>query len=821
MLGIIEKTISPRRKLAATIASATILVGSPVTLNAQDSYSLEEIVVTARKRPESLMDAPVAVSAVSGEAIDKQGITGMEQLSAKVPGLQIGRAAQTSNVVIRGIGSGINKGFEQSVGMYVDGIYQPRSRQFTQSMVDLQQVEVLRGPQGVLFGKNTVAGAIKVETASPQVGEEFGGSITAAWEPEQDTQRYTAVVSGSLSDTLAARLLLRDSSSDGYVDNKLRDRDEQQKDDQLIRLSLAWEPSDSVSVVAKVTSLEMEGDGKESVINAIDGSLPAPGTLALSGVVAPGFGVSTGSSSYDSYIGNLNWSDGDTENTESTSASLKVEWDLDSYTVTSLTGYSKFEFSQFHDVDFLPVNFINNFDAEELDMVSQELRIATDWEGAINIIGGVYYEKQDLFMQAFTHLDGTFGGLTPTLFDVSGLGLGTVDEIGQDTTYDQEAETLAFFGEMSVDLTDTLTLELGVRYSEDEKSADKRMVLGTGAPGALDVLVTPEDTVGSADLIEYLGNAVAGAGGNLEAGAAAAIYANSLGRYASDTNNNRTEYHFDPSVKLRWEYSETGMAFVSYSEGYKSGGFNFSPDTANPDGSPKAGHEFENEGVKSWELGVKQGLLDGRARLGAIAYRTELEDLQVTSWGGASFVVGNAAALTVQGLELEGQLLLTEAFEVGGSFSYLDHEFDSYPGAGCSAVESGTGTCPDSAGVGTKDLAGERGAFAPEYSAAVYLDYTINFDKYELNAHVDFNYKDEMFLDGDLDPNALQDSYVKVDARIGLSTLDGTWDLLLYGRNLTDETTYTASVDAPLSAGVYVGWVEEPRIVGIQGRYNF
>lgn len=753
--------------------------------------------------------------------MEKQGVTSMEQLSAKVPGLQVGRGAQTSNVVIRGVGSGINKGFEQSVGMYVDGIYQSRSRQFTQSMVDLQQVEVLRGPQGVLFGKNTVAGAIKVETSNPQVGEEFNGSITAAWEPEQDTQRYTAVVSGPLSDTVGARLLLRDSSSDGYVDNKLRDRDEQQKDDQMARLSLAWEPTDRLSVVGKVTYLEMEGDGKESTINAIDSSLPAPGTLALSGLVAPGFKASSGGSSYDSYTGNLQWSDGDTEHTRSTSASVKVEWDLDGYTLTSLTGYSDFEFGQFHDVDFLPVNFINNQDEEELEMVSQEMRIATDWDGAVNIIGGVYYEKQELLMDAFTHLDGTFGGLAPTLFDVSGLGLGTVDSVGQHTSFDQETETLAFFGELSIDLTEALTLELGLRYSEDEKSADKRMVLGTGAPGALNVLVTPEDTAGSTGLADYAANAVAGAGGNLEAGAAAVVFANSLGRYASDTENNRTEYHFDPSAKLRWEYSETGMAFLSYSEGYKSGGFNFSPDTANPDGSPKAGHEFENEGVKAWELGVKQELLDGRARVSAIAYRTELEDLQVTSWGGASFVVGNAAELTVQGLELEGQLMLTEVLEVGGSFSYLDHEFASYPSAGCSAVESGTGTCPNSAGPGTKDLSGERGAFAPEYSAAVYLDYTYSFDKFELNAHIDFNYKDEMFLDGDLDPNALQDSYVKVDARLGLSTVDGTWDLLLYGRNLTDEVTYTASVDAPLSSGVYAGWIEEPRIVGVQGRYNF
>ena len=172
------------KPLALAVAVSQVLLYQSVPAQAQ---SLEEVVVTARKRTETLMDAPVAVTAVSGQAMESQGISNMEQLSGKVPGLQIGRGAQTTNIRIRGVGSGINKGFEQSAGMYIDGIYQSRSRQFTQSLVDLQQVEVLRGPQGVLFGKNTVAGAIKVETANPVVGDEFNGSIKAAFEPEQST----------------------------------------------------------------------------------------------------------------------------------------------------------------------------------------------------------------------------------------------------------------------------------------------------------------------------------------------------------------------------------------------------------------------------------------------------------------------------------------------------------------------------------------------------------------------------------------------------------------------------------------------------------
>lgn len=178
-------------------------------------------------------------------------------------------------------------------------------------------------------------------------------------------------------------------------------------------------------------------------------------------------------------------------------------------------------------------------------------------------------------------------------------------------------------------------------------------------------------------------------------------------------------------------------------------------------------------------------------------------------------MVGNAAELRVQGIEPEGQFLLTDTLELGGNLNYLDHEYQSYPGAPCTvgqlAADPG---CQN-------DFAGKRGPFAPEYSAVVYLDYNRDIANWLFNAHIDVAYKGEMYLDGDLDENALQDAYTKIDASVGLSSSDGRWDLVLYGRNLTDEATYTASVDAPLSAGIYAAWIEEPRIIGIQARYNF
>lgn len=828
-----------KKALTLAVASAQ-LATFDTTVYAEPM--LEEVVVTARKRAESLMDAPLSVTAVGGEAMDKQGITNMEQLSAKVPGLQIGRGAQTNSIFIRGVGSGVNKAFEQSAGMYVDGIYQSRGRQFTQSLVDLQQVEVLRGPQGTLFGKNTIAGAIKVETATTRPGDEFHGSVTLDHEFDLGTNRGTVVLGGSPTDTFGARLALRYQESDGYVENNTFNSDVAEKEDSMARLSLAWEPTDNLSIVGKVSYLDMENKGIELVNPVVDTSLlddffagnSQLGIAAVVGTIAataaPGYVASSGSQEYDSWTGNTRYNNGDTETTESTAASLRAEWDLGQYTVTALTGYSDFDFSQNHDTDFHGGNVAHNLDEETLDLFSQELRIASNFDGRFNFIAGFYYEDQDLRAVGQPFLDGSLGGVFGTLpgsafnpaipagVSLSDVGINSlwngailapgtplagaeVTDIWRKADLDQTTETRAIFGEASFDLTDTLTLEVGLRYSEDTKEASKQGSIGIGAVNNPITTQNPDGSPGSAD--------------PLQAGLNGAIWNGLLATFVHDQDLDREEDHLDPAVRLRWEATDNTMAYLSWSEGYKSGGFNASADSANPDGTPGPGTEFEDEEAEAWELGVKTTAWDGRARISATLFRTEIANLQVTSFQGLTFKVGNAAEMTVQGVEFETQIALTEELEVGGSLAYLDHQFDSYPGAPVTINQQAQGLT-------AQDLSGERGPFAPEWSGTLYADYSHQItDNWLLSARVDVNYKDEFFTDGDLDPASLQDAYTKIDARVGLSTLDDRWEVAVFGRNLTDEATLTASLDAPLSAGIMASWIEEPRVIGVQLRHSF
>lgn len=830
------------------LAIAILTIQSTVMSSSQVySQVLEELLVTARKITENLMEAPVAVSVVSGAAMDNQGITNLEQLSSQVPGLQLGRSAISSSIYIRGIGSGENSGFEQSAGMYVDGISQVRSRQFTLSMVDLDRIEVLRGPQSLLFGKNSIAGAIKVETSSTNPGDDFSGYLQADIEPEYGTARGTAVLSGGLTDNVGARLALRYQETDGYVDNVFIDRDMQQRDDTLARLTLVWQPTDALHLVAKVSHIEMDGDGTENVnpvadSRLLDETLAGNNQLALTQILGsiaafatPGFTAGTGSKEYESWTANLDWEPYDEEETETTQASVLVEWDLGDFTLTSLTGYTDFQFTQQIDVDFHSGNVAGGENNEDVQLFSQELRIASNFEGRFNFTAGMYYEEQDLEVGANPTLDGSLGGtlgqlpanaLSPALppLPLSALGINSLwnglvlsqldpaaaaligteqTVVFQNVSNSSDNDTFAIFAELSFELTDALTLDIGGRYSEDTKKTNKQVTLGAGPPGNQVIAIGSDGLPTGA--LDARNSALVAASWSI------------INTYPHNQDLKRDESHFDPSVRLRWDATDDTMVYLSYVEGYKSGGFNASGDTSNPDGSPGKGTEFEDENAEAWELGLKTSLWDGRARLSATLFRTEVDDLQVTTFEGLNFIVGNAAASTSQGLEIETQFAVTDELEVGGSLAYLDSEFDDFKNAPCTIEQSAV------TGAGcVQDLSGETGPNAPEWSGVIYANYERMLgNNLMFRFNVNAAYKDEYFLDSDLDPNTLQDSYTKINARIALAGEDNSWEVALYGRNLTDETTYSRITDAPLSAGIYGAQIEEPLIIGVQGRYNF
>jgi len=810
-----------------------MLAGSYVTTQAA---VIEEIIVTAQKREQAAIDVPLSVSAFTGEKISDSGINNLADLSSFTPGMHIGKGPVNTTINIRGIGSGLNKGFEQSVGMYIDGIYMGRARQFRSPFLDPQRVEVMRGPQGVLFGKNAIAGAISITSADPEIGEELGGHFRIEGA-EYDTYVAEAVVSGSLSDSLGMRLVVKNRTSDGYIDDVHQGIEGPEVDELAGRLSVKWEPSERLSVTGKASFNNFETEGASGGLTSYRSISTLPpdlgGTLTniiygITGVVSPGI---AGGGDYDIFRddpgtwSNISNIDEEFTDTESENYSIHVNYDLENgWVIDSITGYSEYEWLDALDVDFLPIRLLMGSNGEDFDQFSQELRFSYLNGPPIEFIGGVYYENQNLFGSTDLNLDGTFNGLYADPLGVGAFGGGTslisdllwisggdptapflpFNQLNRASGFDQEAETLAVFAEVTAYLGDDVRLSLGARYSKEEKDA---IAFGESGSNLLGDLGSPSNCIGFATTpFDCLTD--------IAVSALMSALPHNFGR-------SRTENHFDPSLKLQYDVKENAMLYFTAARGHKSGGFNSSVDIPIIDFStPTDAFEFDEETVVSYEVGYKTTLAEGAVQLSLSAFYSEYSDLQVSFFKGTSFVVGNAAESELQGFEGDLRWAATDELEIGGSFAYLDFEFTDYPGAGCTAAQGVAFTLAGNPGSCTQDLSGENNAFAPEFSGNFYAVYTRAIARgLELQLAVDVNFKSEMYLDYDLDGLTEQSGFQKINARIALSS--EKWELAVFGRNLTDELTHAFATDVPLATGSVSAWQEDPRIFGAGFTYFF
>jgi len=790
---------SIQKTALALAVSLTIPALSMSVAQADEGFLLEEVIVTAQKREQSLQDVPVSVSVVTGDAISKAGMTNLDELSTHVPNLSITEGSQNTTITMRGLGSGINQGFDQSVGMFVDGIYAGRDRQFRAPFLDVAAVEVLRGPQGTLFGKNTIAGAINLTTAKPS--EEFEASIRTSYEPEHDEYSVEGVVSGSIAENLYGRLAVKQAESDGYVENTLTGRDGPSKVETVIRGTLVWEPTSDLSITTKYETARFDVGGEA---NTVDQS---GGWDALFEVADP------------AYNGSDNYSRSASEeysNNNNESLTVTIDYDIGAYTLTSITGYSAYDYVDVQDIDFTPLQALTQNQKQEFDQWSQEIRLTSPLSDTFDFITGLYYQTSDL--QHHRRLDsdiGTLAGAVPALVEVNGsplpLNTANIADLLEVATfvappfsptnksaailvtglnglaasrvgdYQQDAETWAVFGQGTWHVQENLYLTLGLRYTKESKEAQRTNYLSKyGTETALD----PVADAGNIALQNAIFNA-----------------------FDFGIQDGKTVENFSPSFKAQYDLSDDVMLYASVSKAFKSGGFGES-------GSIDK-FEFDDEEALAFEVGGKLRVMDGRGSLNFALFHTGYEDLQVSAFVGDAFVVDNAAEATSQGVEVDGVFRVTEELTMTASMAYLDATYDEFSNASCSMSQvqasGGSGrTCQ-------QDLQGETLAYAPEWSANIGLNHIANIgDNLELHSNLNLNYVDEQYMAQDLDEQTLEESHLTVNARVALGNMDGNWELALVGKNLTDEEIRTFSNDIPLMDGAFFSYVAPPRTVAVQ-----
>lgn len=751
--------------VTAAVAAGALLSG---TADAQQPGAateapvpvLEEVIVTARKRAESLRNVPASIVALNDEKLDELGLQTLESVSAYVPGVTIGEAVVSTNLFVRGIGSGVNQGFEQSVGVYVDGVYMGRGFQARSPFLDLERIEVLKGPQSTLFGKNTIAGALNIVTARPT--DQFEGKITALYEPDHGEKALTAVFSGPLSETLSARVAMRASEFDGYMRNTLSGNKDPREDESVFRGSLRWTPSDRLEVNSKFETGSFDVDGRVSQALSLDTAglalfrrfdPEADGifnkTRSIGGK-GPLFAAEFNHANVDNFVNTIDYS-------------------LGEHTLTSVTGYSAYDYHEVAEGDFSPLDTANQDTVQDFEQWSQEIRLSSPVDQPFRYIVGLYYQKAELDSVIRIDID---------LRDLLGAPI-----IGsRHNTFLHDAETLAAFFEGSLDLGDRWTLNAGLRYSDEEKSVWKRQVnaqLGTGAPDPASLLFV-------------------------------------LGWVDHTLEDKRSESQLAPSVSLQFNATDSVMTYINASKGFKGGGY----DEARADGNPDL-FEYEEETVISVEAGMKMTLLDGAATLNAAVFHSTFEDLQVSTFEGINFVVGNAAEATTQGLEIDGSWRATDSLTLAGAVTVLDAEYDSFPGAACYANQGEAGGCVG----GRQDLAGGDLQFAPDLSANLNAEYRTRLgNSAQFSARVDLNYSDDILLanDNDPDPAQTQSAYVTLDARVALAGADDRWEVAVIGRNLTDKLIRSWANDLPVvTNNNYFAHLDRPRNIAVQLRYSF
>lgn len=798
-----------KRKISTLIALS--IAGLPVAdIAAEDRVGgLEEIIVSARKRDESLQDAPLTMQAISAERVAKFDITSLERIQQVTPQLYVARVSNGSGaqITMRGIGasSATSIGIEQSVAVILNGAYYGQGRVLNEGMFDLEQVEILKGPQSLFFGKNATAGVISLTTAKPT--DEWEGKASVGYEFETEQTKLEGVVSGPLSDTVGMRFALKSSDMDGgwyknvaedrtyyYLDPNFQvaavdvvpgdNRDMPQEEETLARLTMSVDPSDDLSMMftGQFSQVEVLNSAYNNIPWKCDGGFNASGVPCgdnfrvahnrLPNLLAENLPYTSGNDLYNEY--------------ESWSFNAEIEYTMGDYVLTSITNY------QDNENDWaLPGDFANIdsgiFATEHATWkaFSEEIRLASDFEGPFNFMVGMLYQETERDFNQWV----TFGFASYNAAAPAGLEYTTYAKKSQ-----TDGETFSPFFELRYELTDTIEVTAGARYTDETKESffDQLYVHPTGIAAL----------------------------GWLQGGVAA----------------DQDFDEFSPEATISWQATEEVTLYAAYKTAYKSGGFSNGAVYAGDIVTPASSFTFEPETAEGFEVGIKSTLLDNQLRLNASIYSYEVDDLQLDYFDPAAivFTTVNAGKATSEGVEFDLEYAPNAApgLTLRGTLAYNNAEYDEFIAPcweGQQLVDGNTCTetlpgFPDKPG---QDISGQKTGMAPEISASFGFNYDGEFSNgmgYGYGA--DALYSDDYNASALGNPWAEHDSYVMYNAMGYISGSEDAWQLKLLGKNLGDELVVAGVLESAGSGAgrAYadlIGFAGAGRTVELQLEYRF
>ena len=749
------KTIYKSSKLKEFSVASTLMLSLLST--AGFAAPLEEIIVTAQKRETNLQSTPIAITAFGADQLQDRGINGAEDLQYYVPGLTFGKTVtRTSQVTLRGVGAeNINPGGDPGVAVHVDGAYQQYTGYIAQDFFDVERVEVLRGPQGTLYGRNATGGSINIITKKPT--EELEGSISLGMG-NYSQNKFQGVISGALVDSkVLGRLSIESNKRDGFTKNIANGKDLDDKDFTALRGQLEFRLSDSLQANVTAFSYRDDSTGVPLVNVGPNPTQPLLAGLNLDAannglpflVFANFFVINNALANptiNDRRVVSHNTDTSGSE--ESDGMTLILNKDFDGISIKSTTSYNDVEYFNAGDTDSTAEVNTSQNTAGSYDTISQEIQFYSTDDGPLKWTAGVYYYEEESTFDANITLADT----TPLAAPFVGVPV-TWDALGQ-----IDAKSFAIYGEGNYNLSDSMSVTFGLRYTDDKKTMSESVfAMGLG-------LMDPV-TGGPA------------------------------------LNSDSAEFS-ETTGKLGLEYNtDNALFYGTVSTGFKAGGFNVSGQQAS----------YDPETVTSYEAGFKSSFAGDTVRLNAAVFYYDYEDLQVFQIEGVQALISNAASAEVTGVEIELLAALNDNFEIDAAVSYLDATYEEFftedallPGVTQDLSGNNLPRAPElSLNVGvqySKDL-GESGL---------------------LRARLNYSWVDEQyFRPFNLDRDR-EESYSRTDLTASWESVDGAWAVDAYVKNIEDDDTISNIIVAAGVLGSQpLASFNPPRTYGVNVRYNF
>lgn len=849
-------------------------MGAVTPAVAQDDVS-EEIVVTATGRAAAIQDVPLAVTAVSGETLQDSGVENLLDVQQLAPSLRIGSGQSTSlgtTARIRALGTGgDNPGFESAVGFFIDGVFRARAGIAISDLPEVERLEVLRGPQGTLYGRNTSSGAISITTAGPEF--EPGMWLEAGYG-DLEYGNMRAGGTAPITDTLAVRIDGSVRARDGYMRDFATGADFNTQNRWSLRGQALWDISENATlrVIADVAETDEDccaatiyqyGATQAILTDAYLIANPyAPFLPAFGGYSLPNTAnvVNNPENRFVSVTPGRDY----LEQVEDGGISAQLDWDIGGMNFTSITANRSWQANRGQDIDFNNADlFYRDGLKVAIDNFTQEFRLQGE-TGRLNWLVGAFYSSEDIDTtdtirygtQAADYADAVvFGNTAGTreLYDntsafIDGFLFGGVDPVpsilgllnpafnqtyltpvvdgnGQQAdTWRQEGQDIALFTHNEIALSDAMTLTVGVRYSQSTKEMEgvlnavnpncasmQALEAGFGLFSGLNAVANGPPSVPQAQ--------AAGLRTLLSINCAPQANPAANSTAANPWTAEREEDAWSGTTSLSYDLSDDLMVYGGYSRGYKAGGFNLDrsafiglfPGMTAAQGALLDPNSigFEPETVDSYELGVRSTILNGTTYFNVTLFLSQLHDYQLNAFNGTAFITRNIPEAVSQGVEIDFLSRLTENLTIQGGVNYTDAYNDS-------TVAFVANSPADTIVEGTPLVQ------APEWSITGAVTYELPISdflmaRFYLDARYDTDYRTQAL---GRNPISDQPETLTMNGRIGLGNPGQNWSVEFWGRNLTDEFI-AGGFNAPLQSGTIGAFTNEPRTYGVTLRARY